>query len=122
MARGNNGASFQLRTINLEAGRPSAAQAIVKMNQAVASARASGVKALKLIHGYGSSGKGGVIRKEVLRELEGKKRAGIIREFIPGEEFSPFSAAGRMALRSVPELSKEQDYSRGNKGITIIIF
>lgn len=112
----------QLRTVNLEAGRPSAAQAVARLNQALASARASGTKAIKLIHGYGSSGKGGVIRVEVLRILAEKKRDGLIRDFVPGEDFSPFSPAGRKALAIMPELSREQDYSRSNKGITIVLF
>ncbi len=121
MARSNQN-KLQLRTVNLEAGRPTSAQAIARMNQAIASARASGTRAIKLIHGYGSSGKGGVIRKEALRELEARKKAGVIREFIPGEEFSPFSPSGRKALSLIPELSRDQDYSRGNRGITIVLF
>jgi len=112
----------QLRTVNLEAGRPSAAQAIVRLNQTLASARASGTKAVKLIHGYGSSGKGGVIRREVQRVLTEKKQEGVIRDFVPGEDFSPFSVAGRKALNLLPELSHDQDYSRSNKGITIVLF
>ena len=61
-----------LRTVNLEQGKPKVEQAIARMNQAVFSARASGTKVIKLIHGYGSSGKGGVIRTAVYRELETK--------------------------------------------------
>ena len=106
MPRGNANSRFQMRSVNLEAGRPAAAQAVARMNQAVASARASGAKALKLIHGYGSSGKGGAIRLEVRRELQRKRTAGQIRDFIPGEEFSPFSPAGRCrsspAIRTTP--------------------
>lgn len=122
MPRGNVNSRFQLRSVNLEAGRPAAAQAVARMNQAVASARASGAKALKLIHGYGSSGKGGAIRLEVRRELQRKRAAGQIRDFIPGEEFSPFSPAGRRALGALPELSRDSDYSRSNMGITIVLF
>ena len=48
MPRGNANSRFQMRSVNLEAGRPAAAQAVARMNQAVASARASGAKALKL--------------------------------------------------------------------------
>ncbi len=122
MARAKANTKFQLRSVNLEAGRPSAAQAVTRMNQALASAKASGTKAIKLIHGYGSSGKGGVIRQEVLRVLAEKKKDGSIRDFVPGEEFSPFSASCRKALNSLPELSRDQDYSRSNKGITIVLF
>ena len=38
MARAKANTKFQLRSVNLEAGRPSAAQAVTRMNQALASA------------------------------------------------------------------------------------
>lgn len=111
-----------VRTVNLESGYPTVEQAVVRMNQALFSARASGTKVIKLIHGYGSSGKGGSIRLSVIRELQAKKSAGIIRELVPGDDFSPFSPAGRRLLTAVPELSRDPDYSRGNRGITLVLF
>ena len=111
-----------VRTVNLEQGKPKAEQAIARMNQAVFSARASGTKVIKLIHGYGSSGKGGVIRTAVYRELETKKAEGIIKDYVPGDAFSPFSPAGRKALSAMPELSADLDYARGNLGITLVLF
>ena len=110
-----------MRTVNLEAGHPTTMQALVRMNQALSSARTN-VGVLKLIHGYGSSGKGGAIRQAVLEQLQRQKAQGIIREFVPGEEFSPFSASGRKALALIPELSRDKDYARGNKGITLVLF
>ena len=114
--------AITLRTVNLEQGKPTVVQAVARMNQAVFSAKASGTKVIKLIHGYGSSGKGGVIRSEVYRELEAKKAEGIIKEYVPGDAFSPFSPAGRKALSVMPELSRDRDYSRGNLGITLVLF
>ena len=101
-----------LRTVNLELGKPTVEQALKKLNQAVFSAKASGAVVLKLIHGYGSSGKGGVIRLAILEDLEQKKTEGVIKEYVPGDGFSPL----------MPELSKDRDYARGNRGITLVIF
>ena len=61
---------------------------------ALRSAKANRVKVLKLIHGYGSSGRGGAIRADVLAQLARKKRAGQIQEFVRGEIF-PRLTAGR---------------------------
>ena len=110
-----------MRTVNLEAGHPTTMQALVRMNQALSSARTN-TGVLKLIHGYGSSGKGGAIRQAVLEQLQRQKAQGIIREFVPGEELSPFSASGRKALALIPELSRDKEYARGNKGITLVLF
>ena len=62
MAKGTH---TSMRTVTLEAGHPTTMQALVRMNQALSSARTN-VGVLKLIHGYGSSGKGGAIRQAVL--------------------------------------------------------
>jgi DNA-nicking Smr family endonuclease len=44
----------------------------------------SGVKAAKIIHGYGSTGKGGRLRKATIKLLEESKTNGLIKEFIIG--------------------------------------
>ncbi len=110
------------RTINLEAGMPTVEVARSRLSQELVSARAGGARALKIIHGYGSSGKGGAIKREVHSFLRQKKRSGVIREYVAGEEFSPFGASARRAVELCPELSRDSDYSRGNDGITIAVF
>ena len=51
-----------VRELNLELGRPDAAEAIRRLAAEVEAARKMGTPAMKLIHGYGSSGKGGRLR------------------------------------------------------------
>ena len=101
---------------------PTAEAARSRLSQELISARARGVKALKIIHGYGSSGKGGAIKREVHNLLNQKKRSGMIREYVAGEDFSPFGAAARRAIELYPQLSRDSDYSRGNDGVTIVVF
>ena len=59
-----------VRELNLELGRPDAAEAIRRLAAEVKAARKMGTPAMKLIHGYGSSGKGGRIRTASRRYLE----------------------------------------------------
>ena len=110
-----------VRIINLEAGMPPAEFAKSRLIQELYSARSSGTKVVKIIHGYGSTGKGGAIKTMVLSTLKAKKREGFIREFVCGSDFSPFSAETRTILAAEPSLSKDRDYSRGNDGITIVL-
>lgn len=79
-----------------------------------------GVTALKLIHGYGSSGTGGKIRTAVRRELSAMKTAGKLRDFVIGEEFSIFSPVTRSILVACPEVRKDRDLERHNNGITVV--
>ena len=48
-----------LMTINLEEGMPTVAQAQTRLIGELGRSRAAGAKAVKLIHGYGSTGVGG---------------------------------------------------------------
>lgn len=112
---------MKLTVINLEQGMPYVDEALRRMNAGLRSARAGGAQAVKLIHGYGSSGTGGKIRTAVATELAAKKRAGEIRGYVPGEEFTPFSDSCRRALDLLPELQKDKDYLRCNPGITIVV-
>ena len=86
------------KTVNLEEGMPSVETARRRLSQELASGRANRLSYLKIIHGYGSSGRGGAIKRETHRFLAEKKRAGAIRDYLPGEDFSPFGEAARRAV------------------------
>lgn len=108
-------------TLNLEAGMPTVGAARQRLTQGLRTARAQGVQAVKIIHGYGSTGKGGAIRKDVQGYLAAQKRAGKLREVVPGDQFTPFEAAARNAIALCPELTRDADYVRYNSGITIVL-
>ena len=108
-------------TVNLERGMPTTAGALSQMNQALRTARATGGRVIKFIHGYGSSGQGGAIRTAVLRELAECQRQGRIKLYIAGDRFSPFYEEARRAIDLCPELAKDRDYTRTNQGITIVL-
>lgn len=110
-----------MTVVNLEAGMPTVATATSLLSQSLRTAKANGAHLVKLIHGYGSSGKGGAIRSAVRRELADRKRRGQIVAYIPGEDLSPFNEDARKALSRYPELSRDRDYSRQNHGITIVV-
>lgn len=114
-------AYLETLTLNLETGRPLAAEAAARMRSGLRSAKSQNLRAVKLIHGYGSSGKGGAIKSRIHRELIQMKQEGEIYEYIRGEEFSPFEESARRALAVCPFLSKDADYSRCNHGVTVVI-
>lgn len=91
------------------------------MDSALKLARGSRVPALKLIHGYGSTGRGGKIRALVRKELRGLLAQGKIRAFVPGERFSPFEEEGLRAVSLCYELTRDEDYQNGNPGITVVV-
>lgn len=109
------------RIVNLESGMPTVEVARNRLMNELQTAKMCGDKALKIIHGYGSSGKGGAIKSDVQKILAQKQRSGAIRGYVKGEDFSPFCEASRQITTRLPELTRDRDYSRGNDGITIVL-
>lgn len=111
-----------LKIINLEEGFPTVEQARQKMVRELDVARRSGVKGVKLIHGYGSSGTGGEIRLAVGRALQEMKRHGSVACVIYGEDWSVSNADAWALIKLHPALKQDFDLNRKNRGITIAWF
>ncbi|HAW15164.1 MAG: Smr/MutS family protein [Clostridiales bacterium] len=107
--------------IDLETGRPDTGTAMKKLYNQIYLARSRGAREAKIIHGYGSSGTGGAIKRACLTELSSYRRRGIIKAYCPGEQFGPMSQGGRDILTLRPELKKDKDWARCNDGITVVV-
>lgn len=110
-----------LKEINIKSDMPTAQEAVKRMSSSISNGRSLGASAVKIIHGYGSSGKGGKIRIESRRYLQEQKDKRHIRDFIIGEDFSIFNDATLKAFGLCDELRRDKDLDRHNNGITIII-
>ena len=111
----------QLKEVNIKADMPTASDAIKRVTYNIHHAKNLGYTAIKIIHGYGSTGKGGIIRNETRRYLKQQKDKRIIKDFIPGENFSIFNEDTRSAFQVCDELRRDSDLERSNNGITIVI-
>ena len=99
---------------------PTVDVAVPLLTERMRSLKKSGVKAVKLIHGYGSTGKGGRLRKATHTLLDELKNSGSIKEFIRGEQCSKFELRTLTLIDRMPELYNDQDLERHNRGITIV--
>lgn len=113
--------SGYLKEVNIKSDMPTAQDAIKRVTFNIRNAKSWGASAVKIIHGYGSSGKGGKIRVETRRYLQDQKDKKQIRDFITGEDFSIFNAATLSAFTFCDELRRDKDLERHNNGITIVI-
>jgi hypothetical protein len=111
-----------LKIVNIEAGMPTVEEARQVLLAEVKQAKDSGLKALKIIHGYGSSGKGGALRGALRRSLLRRKKEGLVKRVIFGEKWSVFEEDARYAIEHCPDLKSDRDLNRSNEGITIAIF
>ena len=78
------------------------------------------VRFLKVIHGYGSSGKGGALCIGLRRSFKLRKKEGVIRDFVAGEDFSIFNEAVLQMLEADPALRGDPDLNSTNEGVTLL--
>jgi hypothetical protein len=110
-----------VREVRLKEGMPTAEQARAHLLAELDRARQQGVVVLKLIHGYGSSGRGGKLRDAIRRSLRKRQKEKKIRAFVPGEAWGIFNEAARDVLDACPDLARDRDLNGYNEGITIVL-
>lgn len=110
-----------MEVANIEKFMPSVYQAEILVKNNIEMYRSKKVKVFKIIHGYGSTGKGGALRTGIRAWLEQVKRAKIIADYIPGEEWSAFNETTRKVLDLDDSLRKDSDLGQMNSGVTIIV-
>ena len=111
-----------IKIINLEEGMPKVEEARLRMFHELQVARKQGYAAVKLIHGYGSSGVGGTLRIELQKELQQMESAESIRHFVMGENWRISDETCWQILRRFPEWKQDADLGKNNKGISMVVF
>jgi hypothetical protein len=110
-----------LKLVNLEAGMPSVPQARSRLSSEIRVAQQSGVRVLKLVHGYGSTGVGGDLRIALQSTLRQMAQAKEIRDCIYGENWRKSDERSWALIKLWPELKSDSDLGRGNRGITLVV-
>lgn len=78
-------------------------------------------KVVKILHGYGSTGVGGAIKKATHRLLSQWRSSKRIMAYIPGEGFD-LNSGYQEAIHTYKDLIRnDSDYGHSNDGITYVI-
>ena len=109
-----------IRTFNVEAGLPTLDDARRLVIAEIKQAKRDGARVLKVIHGYGSSGKGGALCIGLRKSFRLRKKEGVIKDFIAGEDFSIFNDTALALVEAVPEVRGDPDLNATNEGATIL--
>ncbi len=108
----------KVREINLEYGNPTVDTAVRNMISQLGTCKGQGLKAVILVHGYGSSGTGGGIKTAVRSKLREPSLSGIVRTSCGGEHW--FEKKKEL-LNLCQGLSDHQRKIDGNPGVTVVI-
>ncbi len=104
----------------IKGGMPTVEEAVRRLGMELQSARRRGVGVVRVIHGYGSSGKGGKLRTGLRRWLGEAQAAGSIGRVVPGERWEIFDDTSLGLLEDYPEMGGDGDLGRHNAGITLV--
>ena len=110
-----------IKLVNIEEGMPTVEEACLRLERELNAAREQKVTALRVIHGYGSSGVGGTLRVAIQLRLQELRQSGAIREVIYGENWRVADEASWKWLQRYPEWKQDRDLGRQNKGISIVV-
>ncbi len=110
-----------IRRINIKDDHPPVDVAIARAIREIECSALQKDDFLKIIHGYGSGGVGGEIKKQLETELMILKKEKKIFDFIKGENFAKTHPLYERIVLSAPELILDPDLINLNSGITLII-
>ena len=111
-----------MKAVDMERSMPTVPLALSLLNDLLRIARGEGFAAVKLIHGYGSSGVGGALRIAIQNDLARRAAAGEIAALIEGEQWRISNEAAWALLQRFPACKQDRDLGRANRGISIVVF
>jgi len=79
-----------------------------------------GVRVLRVIHGWGSSGTGGKLRDACRFFLYQEMKAKRLKGVLPGDDYSRAALAGRALMSRYEELRSSERSDAQNPGITMV--
>jgi len=108
--------------INLKQGNPYVEDALEQLTEHVRQCAELGIKAIVLIHGYGSSGEGGRIKWAIHEALEANRYADRVAEYFFGESVGFGTQPYHDLLKRRPGLKRYlKRFKEGNAGMTILL-
>ncbi len=111
-----------MKIVNIKENHPNCEYAMFLLETAITDAIACGEKGLIIIHGYGSHGKGGDIKKSAMQTLKKLKKMGKIKDFVKGEQWGETNSVVLNAEKEFPELILQQNLHSLNSGVTVVLF
>ena len=107
--------------LDVESEKLTVNEALAKVEIELERAKIGGKNLVKIVHGYGSSGTGGEIKKAVFLLLKTLKKQKKITDFLPCEKFGFTFKNYQNLIKKYPELLVDGNIKNLNPGATIVV-
>lgn len=107
--------------IDVKSDNQTCLMAVAQLEIEIDACKLGGFNALKVIHGYGSHGVGGEIKKEIHKRLKQMKAQKLIFDYLPCEKWTPSNPIRKVAVERCDELLADSDLRMLNSGVTIVL-
>lgn len=108
--------------INIKQDGPYVEEALERLTDLLRKSLEVGIKAIVLIHGYGSSGEGGRIKWAIHDALENNRYSDRVDEYHFGEDVAYGTGAYQALLKRRPGLKRYlKRFKEGNAGMTVLL-
>lgn len=110
-----------LLKLDVESEKLTVNEALAKVEIEIERAKLAKQNLIKIIHGYGSSGTGGEIKRAVFILLNTLKKQKKITDFLPCEKFGFTHKNYKNLIKSYPYLLVDGNIKNLNPGATIVV-
>ena len=110
-----------IRVVNIKKDNPNSDYALYLLDQEINYSRAIGNRVIVVIHGYGSHGCGGVIKKEIMSYLPKLKKDGIIKDYVFGENWGELNETRKLICEVCPEAILHENLLSINSGVSVVL-
>jgi glycerol dehydrogenase-like iron-containing ADH family enzyme len=108
--------------LNIKQDGPYVEEALERLTEYLRKSVAIGIKAIVLIHGYGSSGEGGRIKWAIHDALENNRYSDRVDEYYFGEDVAYGCQAYHALHKRRPGLKRYlKRFKEGNAGMTVLL-
>ena len=108
--------------LNIKQDGPYVDEALDRLTEYLRKSLEVGIKAIVLIHGYGSSGEGGRIKWAIHDALENNRYSDRVDEYYFGENVAFGTEAYQSLLKRRPGLKRYlKRFKEGNSGMTVLL-